>query len=106
MHGLYGTQHAELEVQRTIKRAELAAFLCLFRSAIGPTMVQVDNKGIIDGQWKGEVTCIGPRRFVDRNLGRIEQFAPKRNIDRGGACQSAPCREGKAAKVALRKVYH
>ena len=31
MHGMYGTTDAELEVHRTIKREELAAFFCLFR---------------------------------------------------------------------------
>ena len=51
MRGMYGTLEAELKVQRTIKRADLTAFLCLLRKAIGPTMVHVDNKGIIDGLW-------------------------------------------------------
>ena len=56
MHGMYGTLEAVLQVQRTTKRA---------------------NNGIIDGLWKREVKCIGPkakrRRFVDRDLGgRIE----------------------------------
>ena len=31
MHGMYGTQEVELEVQRTIKRAEVMAFLCLLK---------------------------------------------------------------------------
>ena len=48
--GCWGTLDAELEVQRTIKRAELTAFLCLLRKAIGPTMVHVDSKGIFDFQ--------------------------------------------------------
>ena len=61
MHGMYGTLDAELEVQRTIKRAELTAFLCLPRKAVGPTMVHVDNKGIIQGLWRGETRCIGSR---------------------------------------------
>ena len=43
MHGMYGTQDAELEVQRTIKRAELTAFLCFLREASGPTVVHVDK---------------------------------------------------------------
>ena len=60
MHGMYGTQDAELEVQRTIKRAELTAFLCFLWKAIGPTMVHVDSKGIIDGLWRGHMKCIGP----------------------------------------------
>ena len=53
MHGMYGTLDAELDLQLTIKRAELTAFLCLTRKASGPTMVHVDNKGFIDGLWRG-----------------------------------------------------
>ena len=60
MRGMYGTLDAELEVQRTIKTAELTAFLCLLRKAIGPAMVRVDNKGIVDGLCSGEMRCIGP----------------------------------------------
>ena len=45
---------AEYEVHRTIKRAEMTAFLCLLRKVIGPTKEHVDNKGIIDGLRKGE----------------------------------------------------
>ena len=53
MHGMYRTLDAELvEVQRTIQQAEFTAFLCLLRKAIGPTMVHVDIKGIIDGLWR------------------------------------------------------
>ena len=48
MHGMYGPLDAELEMQRTIKRSELTAFLCLLRKGIGLTTVYVDNKGIID----------------------------------------------------------
>ena len=40
---------AEFEVQRTVKRAELTAFLCFLKRVIGPIKVHVDNKGIIDG---------------------------------------------------------
>ena len=35
-HGMYGSMEAEYDVQRTIKRAELTAFLCLLRKVIGP----------------------------------------------------------------------
>ena len=55
MHGMSGTPDAELEVQRTIKRAEFTAFLCRLRKAIGPTMVHVDTRGINDGLWRGEM---------------------------------------------------
>ena len=43
LHGMYGTLDAELEVQRTIKRAELTAFLCFLRKVICLTNVHVDN---------------------------------------------------------------
>ena len=47
VHG--GKDSASFEVQRTIKRAELTAFLCLLRKVCGPIKIYVDNKGIIDG---------------------------------------------------------
>ena len=31
------------------------------KTGIGLTKVHVDNKGIIDGLWKGEMNCIGPK---------------------------------------------
>ena len=50
LHGiLWPNGGRESEVQRTIKRAELTAFLCLLKKVIGPIKVYVDNKGIIDG---------------------------------------------------------
>ena len=61
LHGMYGSMEAEYEVQRTIKRAELTAFLYLLRKVCGPIKVHMDNKGIIDGLRKGEKECIKPR---------------------------------------------
>ena len=57
MHGMYGTLDAEREVQRTFKRAELTAFMCRLRKAVGLTVVHVDTQGIIDGLCRGEVAC-------------------------------------------------
>ena len=56
-----GSVEAEFEVQRTIKRAELTAFVCLLKRVIGSIMVHVDNKGKIDVLRKGEKECIKPR---------------------------------------------
>ena len=61
LHGMYGSMEAEFEVQRTVERAELTAFLCLPRKVCGPIKVHVDNKGTIDGLRKGEKECIKPR---------------------------------------------
>ena len=54
LHGMYGSVEAEFEVQRTIMRSELTAFLCLFRKVSGPIKVHVENKGMIDGLRKAE----------------------------------------------------
>ena len=61
VHGMYGSMEAEFEVQRTVKRVELAAFLCLLKKVIGTIKVHVDNKGIIDGLLRGERRCIDPK---------------------------------------------
>ena len=65
MHSMYGTLDAELEVQRTIQRAELTAFLCL--------TAHVENKGIIDGALERRNEVHWPqsegRRLVDSDLG-------------------------------------
>ena len=58
-HGMYGTSDAELEVQRTIKTSELTAFLCHFSGIFGSSTARVDNKGFIDGLWRGEMKCSG-----------------------------------------------
>ena len=60
LHGIYGSMEAEYEVQRTIKRAELTAFLCLLWKVCGPTKVHVDSKGIIDVLRRGEEEGIKP----------------------------------------------
>ena len=60
LRGMYGSMEAELEVQRTIKRAEVTAFLCLLKKGIGPIKVHVDKKGILDGLWRGERKCMNP----------------------------------------------
>ena len=54
LRGMYGSVEAEFEVQRTMKRVELTAFLCLLNRLIGPIKVYVDNKGNIDGLRRGE----------------------------------------------------
>ena len=92
LHGMCGSMVAELEVQRTIKRAELTAFLCLLTKVIGPIKVHVDNKGIIDGLWRGERKCIDPQAGdADLWITNIwRRFAPsslERNVDGSGARQ-------------------
>ena len=54
LYGTYGSMEEEYEGQRTIKRAELTAFLRFLKKVIGPIKVHVDSKGIIDGLRTGE----------------------------------------------------
>ena len=69
MHGMYGTLDSELEVQRTTKRDEMTAFLCLFGRIIGPTTTHAENKGILVGLWRGWRKS-GPARFSEEQRRR------------------------------------
>ena len=74
LHGMYGSMEVELEVQRTIRRAELTAFLCFIRKVSGPIKVHVDNNGIIDVSRKVKKvyqTKSRRCRLVDEKFGRI-----------------------------------
>ena len=75
LHGMYGSMEAECEAQRTIKRAQLTAFLCLLRKVSGPNKVHVDNEGTIGVSRQGEkrVYQAWSRRcrLVDTILGRV-----------------------------------
>ena len=75
LHWMSGSMEAGYEVQRTIKRAVLTAFLCFLRKVCGLMKVHVGNKGIIDGLRKGEKECITPGAggadLRLKNLGRI-----------------------------------
>ena len=54
------------------QKSRATAFFCLLRKAIGPMVVHVDKKGIIDGLWKSE-----GRRLVDSDVGRIAESIKK-----------------------------
>ena len=45
LHGMYDSMEAEYEVQRTIKRAELTAFLCLLGKVCGPIKGSCGQQG-------------------------------------------------------------
>ena len=51
--GMCGTLDADLKVQRTIKRVEFTASLCILTKITRSTAAHVDNKSIIDGFWGG-----------------------------------------------------
>ena len=48
-------------VQRTTKRAELTAFLCLLKKVIAPIKVHVDSKGKLMGCGEDKEKCIKPK---------------------------------------------
>ena len=87
---VHGTLDAELEVQRTIKRAELTAFLCLLQKVVGPIKVRVDNKGIIDEGCGEEKENASTRKLAmltcgSRFLGTIVPFCLTRYCAGSGA---------------------
>ena len=103
VHGIHGTLGAELEVQRTIKRLELPTFSCVFKKAVGPAMVHVDNEGIIDGFWK----CIGPKT-KDADLWipiweELNNFRAKEILSEVEHVKAHRTSKKKAAHAALRK---
>ena len=61
---MFGSMEAELEIQRTIKSAELTAFEGLLKKVIGPIRVYVDNKGIVDGLRRGEREWIRAKSII------------------------------------------
>ena len=83
LQGMYGSMEAEYEVQRTIKRAELTAFLCVLRKVCGPIKIHADSKGIIDGSRKGEKECIKPRAgdadlWLKKNWEEVHELVKRR----------------------------
>ena len=97
--GLRGRDGALAWDQRTIKRAELTAFLCLLRKVCGPIKVHLDIKGIIVGLRKGEKECIKPRAG-DADLWikiweESHELVERGILSRSGACQGTPYEERK-----------
>ena len=97
MHGMYGTLAAELEVQCTINRAELMAFLCLFRKAFG-LPGSCGQQGIIDWALERRNEVHWPksegRRRVDVDLGRGAQNSSRRIAAGSRARRSTSHQEG------------
>ena len=88
MGPLYGSMEPEFEVQRTVKRAELAAFLCLLKKVTGPIKVHVDNTELLQAK-------SGRCRFTDQNLGRTALSGRKEHFGGSGTCKGASHEERK-----------
>ena len=99
LHGMYGSMEAEYEVQRTIKRADLTAFLFLLKKVIGPIKVHVGNTGNIDGLRKGEKECIKPRAedadLWITNWEELHELLKKKHLGGSGTCKGTPHEERK-----------
>ena len=66
---------------------------------MGPTMVNVDNKGIIVGLWRGELQCFGPKaKDADSWILICDQEGMLVEVEHAKAHRS---REGEAANVTL-----
>ena len=98
MWGACGAE-AEFEVQRTIRRAELTAFLCFLRKVCGPIKIHVENKLIIDGLRRGEKECIKPRSgdadLWIKNWEAPHELVQKRHLGGSGTCEFTQYEERK-----------
>ena len=99
LYTMYGFMEAEHEVQCTIKREELTAFLCFLRKVCGHMKVRVDNKGIIDGSRKGEKECIKPiagdADLWIKNWEEFHELLKKRHLSGSGTCEGTVRRKKK-----------
>ena len=97
LHGMYGLMEAEFEFQRTMKRAELTAFLCLLKNVIGSIKLHVGNTRIVEGLWREEGENASIRKLAmltcGEKIGRIALSSLKRNVGQRGACQGATHKE-------------
>ena len=96
MHGMSGTLDVELEVRRTTKRGESAAFLRVAMKAIGPPADHVEV------HWPN----VEGRLLVDLDLGRSAQSSSRRHTVGIRARQGASLQEVEAANAALRTCCH
>ena len=60
-HVYVGPIQAGIEVQRTIKTAEMSAFWLALRGLGASATIHTDNLGILNGVHRGEKKCIGPK---------------------------------------------
>ena len=100
MHGMYGALDANLEVQRTIKRADLTDFHFVVKRTIGQDTAHVDNQGINDRLHRGEMRCFRPTsKDVDLwiHIWEESQENTQSSISfKAQVCQSPSHEEGKA----------
>jgi len=76
-HYARGPLPVQLPVQRTIKRAELWAFLHAMRYVVPPMVFHTDHKGILDGILRGKQWCCHSRRPCADVWRRIWQLLDK-----------------------------
>ena len=57
-YGMCGIMPVELEVQRTLKRAEMWALLMALRRHEGLAEISTDKLGGVQAFWDGEVSCV------------------------------------------------
>ena len=70
LHGMYGSVEAEFGVQRTIKRAELTAFLCLSRKLLDPSKCTWTSQELQMGFGEEKGNALIPK-LVMRTCGKI-----------------------------------
>ena len=101
---MYGSMESELEVQRTIKRVELTAFLCLLKKLWDPSKCMSTTKASLTGYGEEKEKTTNPKAG-DADL-QIEIWEELHNLAAGcsggsGACKGTLHKERKERDVAL-----
>ena len=62
-HGLllYGAMPVELDVQRSINRADMWTLHMALTRLSGPAVIFTDHRGVVHALRRRETTCIGPK---------------------------------------------
>ena len=102
LRGMYGQVEAECEVQRTIKRPKLTAFLFLLNRVMCPTKCTLITKELLMDYGEREHQAKSGRcRFVDQNLGRTALSGRKGHFGGSGTCKGTPHEGRKEIFVAV-----
>ena len=106
VHGVCGSADTELEVQRTIKRAELTAFLCLFKKSYwanqGPLLttrelsMDYENEKVSVFSQEREMLVLRIQTWEE-----LHGLAERGSLVEVGACFGAPHEERKEKYVAV-----
>ena len=102
---MYGSMMAEFDVQRTIKRVELAAFLCILKKWLDPPRCMSTTKELLTGFGEEkENASIEKLAMLTCGFFKMGRVVLSSNFGGSGARQGAPHKERQERDVAIGEV--